>query len=121
MILKVFYNSKKKHNYQKEEIEEGEAQDVDRSCKGLRVRIRTCARYVICRKCGTAGKIRKKLKIRTSFVKRQDDTSSISQGRTQLLKFSSLEMQNRTCIVFTGARIILVLNVRKGREYRERN
>lgn len=51
---KLFYNSLKKHNnYEKEEIEEGEAQDVGRSCKGakgLMVRIRTCACYVICRK-----------------------------------------------------------------------
>lgn len=41
MTLKVFFNlsysvilKKVDKNYQKEEIEEDEAQDVDRSCKG---------------------------------------------------------------------------------------
>lgn len=34
---KLFCNSLKKHNnYEKEEIEEGEAQDVGRSCKGAK-------------------------------------------------------------------------------------
>lgn len=76
----LFYKSilKRHKNYQKEEIEEGEAQDVDRSCKGAVDWGWESGHMPAMFYAGKAGKIRRKLKIRITFMKRQDDTFSIS-------------------------------------------